>query len=127
MEEKRPLTVVRKGILRPVTTVIPEQVITEEVEVDTLQEFLNEIKLTKDQLLIAVKMYKDDKVTQPSYDMSDVIKKIEVGKQKAKSLIESTEKRLEILDIYVSDALIASKKWKCTGKISKKYILERVS
>ena len=62
MEEGKKVNIVRKGITKPVTTVIPEQIVTEEVEVDTLQEFLMEVGLNEEQLRIAVKAYKDEKV-----------------------------------------------------------------
>ena len=128
MEEGKKVNIVRKGITKPVTTVIPEQIVTEEVEVDTLQEFLMEVGLNEEQLRIAVKAYKDEKVTQPSFNMDDVLRKVDIGKKKAEKLINSLESRLEIADSFIVDALVASKKWKCTTKLTnpKRYIVERV-
>lgn len=128
MEESKKVTIVRKGITKPITTVIPEQIVTEEVEVDTLQEFLTEVELNEEQLRIAVKAYKDEKVTQPSFNMDDVLKKVDLGKKKADKLINSSESRLEVTDSFIVDALVASKKWICTTKLSnpKRYIVERV-
>ena len=128
MEESKKVNIVRKGITKPVTTVIPEQIVTEEVEVDTLQEFLMEVGLNEEQLRIAVKAYKDEKVTQPSFNMDDVLRKVDIGKKKAEKLINSLESRLEIADSFIVDALVASKKWKCTTKLTnpKRYIVERV-
>ena len=128
MEESKKVNIVHKGITKPVTTVIPEQIVTEEVEVDTLQEFLMEVGLNEEQLRIAVKAYKDEKVTQPSFNMDDVLRKVDIGKKKAEKLINSLESRLEIADSFIVDALVASKKWKCTTKLTnpKRYIVERV-
>lgn len=128
MEEGKKVNIVRKGITKAVNTVIPEQIITKEVEVDTLQEFLLEVGLNEDQLRIAVKSYKDEKITQPSYNMEDVLSKIDSGKKKADKIINNTESRAEVADVYTSDAMIASKKWKCVGKSSNpsRYIMERI-
>lgn len=128
MEESKKVNIIRKGITKPVTTVIPEQIITEEVEVDTLKEFLGEVGLNEDQLRVAVKAYKDEKVTQPSFNMDDILKKVDLGKKKAEKLVDSPESRLELSDSFVVDALVASTKWKCTAKVSnpKRYIVERI-
>ena len=129
MEESKRLNIVRKGITKPVTTVIPEQVVTEEIEVDTLQEFLKEVNLNEDQLRIAVKAYKDEKITQPSYNMEDVLKKVDLGREKAEQILKNeTGPKLELTDSFVVDALIASNKWKCVTKLSnpKRYIVERI-
>ena len=118
MEESKRLNIVRKGITKPVTTVIPEQVVTEEIEVDTLQEFLKEVNLNEDQLRIAVKAYKDEKITQPSYNMEDVLKKVDLGREKAEQILKNeTGPKLELTDSFVVDALIASNKWKCVTKL----------
>ena len=129
MEENKRINIVRKGITKPVTTVIPEQVVTEEVEVDTLQEFLKEVDLNEEQLRIAVKAYKDEKITQPSYNMEDVLRKVDSGRKKADQILKnSTESKLELEDSFVVDALIASNQWRCVTKLSnpKRYIVERV-
>ena len=129
MEESKRLNIVRKGITKPVTTVIPEQVVTEEIEVDTLQEFLKEVNLNEDQLRIAVKAYKDEKITQPSYNMEDVLKKVDLGREKVEQILKNeTGPKLELTDSFVVDALIASNKWKCVTKLSnpKRYIVERI-
>ena len=129
MEENKRINIVLKGITKPVTTVIPEQVVTEEVEVDTLQEFLKEVDLNEEQLRIAVKAYKDEKITQPSYNMEDVLRKVDSGRKKAEQILKNeTTSKLELTDSFVVDALVASNKWKCVTKLSnpKRYIVERI-
>lgn len=127
MEEKK-INIVRKGITKTVEKVIPEQTITEEVEVDTLKEFLAEVGLNESQLRIAAKAYNDEKISQPSYNMDDILQKVKEGKAKAEKYSTSTDKKIEVTDGFIADALVASKNWKCTGKSlnPKKYILERI-
>lgn len=119
--------IVRRGIKRQITTTIPAQEVVEEVEIDTLQEFLRELKLTEEQVRIACKAYSDDKVTQPTYNMDDLLKVIETGKEKAKQYLSSDfkETTFTISDAHVVDALLQSKQWKCTSKAKGQYSLER--
>lgn len=120
--------IIRRGITRPVTTVIPAQEVVTEVEVDTLKEFLQEMQLTEDQVKIACKAYRDDKVTQPTYKMDDILKLIEDGKDRAQKYLASDfkESKIVISDTYAVDALVNSTKWKCTGKSNGKYTLEKL-
>lgn len=121
--------IIRRGITRQVVTKIPEQEVTEEIEVDTLQEFLKEMGLTEDQVRIACKEHKEDKVTQPTYKMDDLLKVIDEGKLRAQKYLTSDFKETKIVtsDMYAVSALIDSKKWQCVNKDSKKqYTLERI-
>lgn len=119
--------IIRRGIKRQITTTIPAQDVIEEVEVDTLQEFLKDVRLTEEQVRIACKAYSDDKVTQPTYKMEDLLKVIEAGKEKAKQYLSSNfkEATVTISDAHVVDALLQSKQWKCTSKAKGQYSLER--
>ena len=122
--------IVRKGIVKKVVTTIPAQEIVEEVEVDTLKEFLQEVDLTKEDLLVAVKEYKEDKVTQPKYNMADLLRIQEEGKERAKRYLtpDFKESKIKVGDLYVADALVNSNKWVCIKKSSNplEYVLERV-
>lgn len=121
--------IIRRGITRQVVTKIPEQEVTEEIEVDTLQEFLKEMGLTEDQVRIACKEHKEDKVTQPTYKMDDLLKVLDEGKLRAQKYLTSDFKETKIVtsDMYAVSALIDSKKWQCVNKDSKKqYTLERI-
>lgn len=129
MDERKNVTVVRRGVKREVVTqVIPEQKIVEEIEVDTLQEFLKEVELTEDDLRIAVKSYKDDKVTQPTYKMEDILKTIELGKENAQQYLEGSQKEFFITDPFIADTLSNSGKFRCVkeGVIPPRYKFTRI-
>lgn len=119
---------VKRGVIRQVVTKIPAREEIKEVEVDTLQEFLKEVELTERDLRVAVKAYKEDKVSQPSYKMDDVLKLIQDGKDKAEKFLSSDfkEKQITTRDVHVAEALIKSKKFRFLSKSNKVYTLERI-
>jgi hypothetical protein len=113
----------QKFVTKKVITRIPERVEIEEQEVDTLQEFLDEFKITEDQLRAAAKSYVDEKVAQPTADLSDLEARIAKGVADAEKY-ERSEKNVFVLkDSFVVDYLTKSG-WSCS-KTAEGYRVQR--
>lgn len=109
-----------------VITKIPEKIVESYEEVDTLQEFLKEFGLTEEQLRVAAKEYVEDQVTQPKPDMSDIKRLIDLGISQAEKINKRIDKKLELTDPYVVDALVKNYGWSAEKRSNPlRYIVQR--